>query len=309
MNFSSMEYFAVLARERSFTRAAERLHITQQSLSSHIAGLEKELGCQLLVRRAPLSLTYAGEVFLRYAASFRQAETAMRREFCDISRDQKGVLRVGAAAARGRALLPRAVAAFQKTYPNIRVELTEGANDVLCRLLERGELDLAVAAFPESLPKIRLRDFYREEVVLLLRRGLLEETFGAEAGAREAAFRAGDLRALGECPVVLGGPEDIDGRIGRAVLRDAGIGEPRLRAVSHNVGMLLSLCAEGAGACFCPEGLARSLLPEAGWADLLAFPLGERARYWIRFGYRAESYQWSVLEAFMDRAAACAGRG
>ena len=44
MNFASMEYFEVLARERSFTRAAEHLHITQQSLSSHIAKLEKELG-------------------------------------------------------------------------------------------------------------------------------------------------------------------------------------------------------------------------------------------------------------------------
>ena len=43
MNFSSMEYFTVLARERSFTRAAEKLHITQQSLSAHIAGMEQEL--------------------------------------------------------------------------------------------------------------------------------------------------------------------------------------------------------------------------------------------------------------------------
>ncbi len=50
MNFSSMDYFTVLAQERNFTRAAERLHITQQSLSSHIAGMEKELGSQLLLR-------------------------------------------------------------------------------------------------------------------------------------------------------------------------------------------------------------------------------------------------------------------
>ena len=66
MNFSSMEYFTVLARERSFTRAAEQLHITQQSLSAHIAGMEQELGCPLVVRRIPLELTYAGSVLLRY---------------------------------------------------------------------------------------------------------------------------------------------------------------------------------------------------------------------------------------------------
>lgn len=53
MNLQTMEYFSVLARERSFTRAAEALHITQQSLSGHIAAVEQELGVQLVVRRTP----------------------------------------------------------------------------------------------------------------------------------------------------------------------------------------------------------------------------------------------------------------
>ena len=85
MNLSSMEYFAVLARERSFTKAAEKLYITQQSLSSHIASLEKELGCQLLIRHIPLELTYAGEVFLRYGESICHTQTDMLWEFNDIS--------------------------------------------------------------------------------------------------------------------------------------------------------------------------------------------------------------------------------
>ena len=72
MNFSSMEYFVVLAQERNFTRAAERLHMTQQSLSSHIAAMERELGCQLFVRHIPLDFTYAGEVMLRYAGHFQK---------------------------------------------------------------------------------------------------------------------------------------------------------------------------------------------------------------------------------------------
>ena len=77
MNFHSLDYFLVLAREKNFTRAAEALHITQQSLSSHIAGLEKELGCTLVVRRTPLELTYAGRTFLRYAESI--GDTSLRK--------------------------------------------------------------------------------------------------------------------------------------------------------------------------------------------------------------------------------------
>ena len=58
MNFHSLDYFLVLAREKNFTRAAEALHITQQSLSAAIAALERELGCPLVVRRTPDTMAY-----------------------------------------------------------------------------------------------------------------------------------------------------------------------------------------------------------------------------------------------------------
>ena len=117
MNLSSMEYFAVLARERSFTKAAEKLYITQQSLSSHIASLEKELGCQLLIRHIPLELTYAGEVFLRYAESIcpsfamRKAFVIHRRTCCGNSMTFLRTRKVFCGLARrhpadGRSFLP-----------------------------------------------------------------------------------------------------------------------------------------------------------------------------------------------------------
>ncbi len=118
MNFNSLEYFIVLARERNFTRAADALHITQQSLSSHIAHLERELNAPLLVRCTPLELTYAGRTFLRYAQSLQQTRQDMAREFCDISENQKGELRIGIAYTRGHAIMPRLIPAFQREYPN-----------------------------------------------------------------------------------------------------------------------------------------------------------------------------------------------
>ena len=129
-----MEYFTVLAQERSFTRAAERLHITQRSLSSHIAGMEKELGSQLLVRRVPLELTYAGEVLLRYATDIQKLRNDMQREFCDISQRQRGILRVGAAPMRGQMFLPQTLALFQE---NLRRYLSgEPLQNVVDRIRE-----------------------------------------------------------------------------------------------------------------------------------------------------------------------------
>ena len=54
MNFLSMDYFLMTAEKRSFTKAADALHITQQTLSTHIANLEQELDCKLFVRHVPL---------------------------------------------------------------------------------------------------------------------------------------------------------------------------------------------------------------------------------------------------------------
>ncbi len=300
MNFSSMEYFTVLAQERNFTRAAERLHITQQSLSSHIAGMEKELGSQLLVRRVPLELTYAGEVMLRYATGFQKFHTDMQREFCDISQKQKGILRVGTASTRGQMILPKTVALFRESYPNISVDLTEGSNGKLHQKLLRGTIDLAIADFPENIPGICLTDFYREENVLVIEKGLFSKCFTFSAEECERQLYAGDYSELSECPFVLGSIEDIDGRVGRDILKRAGIEDPIVAVTSHNVGMLLRLCLCGVGACVCPQKIVQSMLTPEQSSSVWMFRLGTETASHIQFGCQAQSYQWSVIERFID---------
>ena len=302
MNFSSMEYFIAVAQERSFTKAAEQLHITQQSLSSHIAGMEKELDCQLLVRNVPLKLTYAGEVLLRYAKRFSNDWTMLQQEFSDISQNQKGILRVGISMTRGRTLLPEIILSFQESYPNICVEMVEDTNEGLNQKLLKGEIDLAVANFPDSMPGITLWDYYQEEVVLLISRSQFREIYGDRAEECREMIRNEDFSFLKELPFVLGHITDIGGRVGRAFLRRAGIMQPTIKALSDNAETLLSLCVQGAGACFCAENLARATLSSEQMDSLLLFRLGPNAQYRIRFGYIKQSYQWSAVEAFMDEA-------
>lgn len=297
MNFDSLDYFIVLARERNFTRAAEALHITQQSLSSHISNLERELCCPLVVRRTPLELTFAGRTFLRYAESIRETKQALQRELCDISENQRGELRIGIAYTRGRAIMPRLIPAFQREYPNVEILLREDSNDALQKLLLEGGIDLAVAAFPRAVPDIVLEDYYTEDVVLCLSDPLLKRC-GIDLSAHRAEIAAGDLHALRACPFVLGSAEDIGGRIGRALLRSSGF-TPLSRAASENVETLLALCVQGVGACFCPSNLLDTALPPAQLAQLHILPLCSKASYPICFGYLKRSYQWSVIAEFI----------
>ena len=139
----------------------------------------------------------------------------MQQEFCDIAQNQRGVLRVGVTYTHGRTIMPGIIQTFQKSYPAIRVDLVEDTNDVLKQKLVNGEMDLAIANFPDSLPDIELKEFYNEEVVMLVSRDLFASLYGDDALDRARRFEEGDYAALGDCPLVLNSVDDISDHIER----------------------------------------------------------------------------------------------
>lgn len=296
MNFLTMDYFIAVAQERNITKAAQRLHITQQTLSAHIAALERELGTPLLFRTTPLRLTYAGEVFLRYAKEFQSGYTALRREFGDITDHQQGRLQVGISYTRGKILMPAILAAFQREYPRIQVFLREGSNEQLARWALEGDVDLSIAVFPAHIPGLELADFYCREIVLLIPEVLLDARFGAGRAEAEAKLTGGDLSPLDRFPLILGHPDDVNGRVGTELIREQGL-RPDIRSQTENVETLLALCSQGLGAGFCPEDFLRDYPYREKGLEL--FRLGSSARFTVRFGYRRQPHQWSVISEFI----------
>lgn len=298
MNFSSMDYFIELARERNFTRAASRLHITQQSLSAHIASLEQELGTKLVIRTVPLELTYAGTVFLHYANSFRENYDTMVREFGDITKNQRGWLRIGVAFTRGMAIMPNLIEHFGRMYPNVRIELCERANQRIIEDLRNRDIDLAIALLPDSLPGVTIREFYREQIVLVIPDNLLKTL---DRKSLDTSIRNGDLTPLKNCPFVLGNTDDIAGSYSRTLLARAGL-NPQVRASSGNMQTLLELANRGIGACFAPLNLIRNSTAGKMFGQENIFQLGKDSFYPIRFGYLQSSYEWQVIQSFIDMA-------
>lgn len=305
MNFLSIEYFTAVASERSFSKAAKRLGITQQTLSANIAALERELGCMLFVRHVPLELTYAGTVFARYAQRFRRDRDALGQEMRDIAGNRAGVLRVGVAYTRSRAIMPPILKAMKRECPNIIVELVEGRNDQIQQWVANGDLDVAVADFAESPTGIELMDFYDERMVLVIAQSLWMDLIAAgtsdtaNAAPDEHAIALGDLSSLERCPFLLGNPQDIDGRIADLLFRHAGF-EPRVAARSDNVLTLLELCHYGMGACLCPERFLPALLDGERLRTLRVLTCGPNTAYAIKFGVLASSYRWSIIDDFIQ---------
>lgn len=265
----------------------------------HIAGLEKEVGNQLLVRHVPLELTYAGQVFLEYAMDFQRKLNSMQQDFSDISGNQKGLLSIGIGSTRGRAIMPILIEEFQKQYPQIAVRLFEASNGLLRQNLIDGEIDLAIANFSESITGVELHDFYEDEIVLMVSNELLDTVYGDATEAIIQKIDSGNLSVLQSCPFLINSPLDIAGRIGRSFLQQAGV-LPFVKVEALNVETLLDLCARGVGACFTPELLARTTLSAHQMKKLRVFHFGKDARYMIRFGYRKQAYCWSVITNFIE---------
>ena len=298
MNFSSMEYFIALAEERSFTRAAQRLMVTQQTLSAHIASIERELGVRLVNRKVPLTLTYAGEVLLGYAKRFETDRRAMVQEFADIAGDDEGLLAVGIASTRGRLLMPRAIAEFRKQKPGVRVLIDEAENEDLVEALREGRVDMTVATFPAGVPGLEVRLLRTEQIVLIVSWKLLRSVFGEEARqVSEEVMRKGSLAPLKGCPFLLLGRHDEPGDLSRSLMESSGLKvEPAV--VSSNSETLVELALRDMGATFVPRDLADALVGTGEEHAMCIMDLGPSARIDIHVAWRSSRHVWSVIEDF-----------
>jgi DNA-binding transcriptional LysR family regulator len=145
MTFRQIEVFLVVARAKSFSRAAERIQSSQPTLSEHVSELERELGKRLFVRRGrEVTLTEAGRVFEEYAARVVAAVEGARQAMAEMDGLGHGSLLIGASTTPGLYVLPAIVAAFRKRYPGIDLKLRIANSQVIEQRVKEGELDLGV---------------------------------------------------------------------------------------------------------------------------------------------------------------------
>ena len=300
MNFTSLDYFIALVQEKSYTKAAQRLHVTQQTLSAHIAALEKEMNCKLVIRQIPLDFTWAGRVFYRHALSLRTGKDTMEKEIADAASDETGVLRLGISPNRGRLVLPEILSAYTAAHPGIHVELTEEINRGLMKKLLDGDMDLTIAYFKEDVPGVTRELFYKEEIVLLIPKSLFPEKGNEKIIEEIKSKKEGCLAPLKDFPFLLTGSGTVQGRLSRRLFAEADI-EPPVLVSSDNLELLLDLCTKGTGAFFCPDvQVAGNVSPEK-LKHLHVIPLAH-SKIEISFGYRKELRQWKPLANFISLA-------
>lgn len=175
MQFTQIEYFLAVARESSFTRGAQSLHVVQSAVSAGIKQLEHDLDAELFVRQGrSIRLTPAGEVFLPRARAII-AEVDAARDAVDAVRGTvRGTVELGTLTHLGPLDLSRVLVRIHREYPDVTVRLrqtVEGTRSSLAAVME-GSLDLALLSLSEnSAPGLELHQIHAEQMVFVVPAG------------------------------------------------------------------------------------------------------------------------------------------
>lgn len=191
INLHLLRLFAMVARHRSFSRAAEALHISQPAISKGVRELEAQLGTRLLERGGPggVALTEAGRVLAGHAAALFTAERAAEEDLAAFRGLHRGTLAIGASTTIATYLLPRVIGAFHRRHPQVELRLTSVNTHAVVELLLARELDVALVEGPVEEPGLLAEPWGEDEMVLVA--GATHPLASVEAPAPEAL--AGEL--------------------------------------------------------------------------------------------------------------------
>ena len=154
MELRVLHYFLEAAREGNITHAAERLHISQPTLSKQLKELEGELGKKLFIRgNYNVRLTDEGMLLRKRAEDILEMVDKTEEEFKALGEITGGDIRIGCAESEGIRHLAQRIKAVQAQYPRIRVHLYSGDRSDLAERLEQGLLDFAVLVESNDLSK------------------------------------------------------------------------------------------------------------------------------------------------------------
>lgn len=145
MDIRQVTYFTEVAKQKSFTKAAYTLHISQPSLSKTIKNLEDELGTSLFHRGAKeLELTDTGIVFFTNAKNVCDAFDNLTAQLDDVADLKKGKIKIGIPPIIGAAFFSSLISKYIELYPSIQITLSEVGSNKIKQGVSNGELDVGL---------------------------------------------------------------------------------------------------------------------------------------------------------------------
>lgn len=257
MDTQALSAFLEVADTASFSKAAERLFLSQPAVSKRIATLEDQLGRQLFDRVGrQISLTDAGRALLPYARRVLHDIEDGRRALSMLSEKVEGRLSIGTSHHIGLHRLPPVLRAYTLAYPEVDLDIQFMDSEVACEAVLAGKLEIGIVTLPsQPLPQLKSRLVWPDPLAVVV-----------APGHPLAALKKPKLGDLAEHPAVLPDEATYTHRIVTAALTQHGL-KPRIRLATNYLETLKMLVVIGLGWSVLP----RSMLDK----DLIALPIRE----------------------------------
>lgn len=162
--------FVSVAKNLSFTKAAQELFLTQPAITKHIQSLEAEYHVRLFERSGnKISLTKAGERLLEKGENILESYRQLEYEMHLFNNDCNGELRLGASTTISQYVLPSILAEFIKNFPHIHLSLLNGNSQTIENQLQEHRIDLGLVEGISRLPNLKYSTFMQDELVAVIR--------------------------------------------------------------------------------------------------------------------------------------------
>lgn len=255
MNWNQLQYVITIAEEKSITKAAKKLFISQPSLSLSIQSLEKETGVTLFQRsHGEISLTYAGTLFYEWAVSTLHSQNQLTLKLNDISSQKRNLIRVGLSPHRSLIMLPEILEKFYSDFPNCEIQMIEKQTYILKKLLEDNQIDFMIDVPHPDTINYQSDILTNEKILLAVPVSYANQEPFSTLKKEEAV----SLSETTSYPFIMLSSEQSLGNMSRKMCEAASFC-PDIRITCENVETALSLVNKQLGISFVPEIMAKEM--------------------------------------------------
>jgi len=237
----------MVAKLKSFTKAAQKLKIAQPSLSQSINILEKQIGVPLFDRTTtPISLTHAGEIYIAKASSIIELYNDLNVQMRDVTGFENGKLRLGFSQT-GYHFIPEALPLFYKKFPNADIKITQVFSTLnLEKMLIDGDVDIATLILPLHSDELGYKILKEENACLALPS---THPLAQKSKKRSKGYPTILLSELKNEKFILPKGTQRSRPIFDQIFKKAGF-EPHVLCETETFDIANSIVASGIGACF-----------------------------------------------------------
>lgn len=204
MNIYNLKYFIALANDLSFTKASEKLYISQQALSKHIRCLEDEYDTKFFIRKPKVALTKSGQIMLETAINILELELKLRRKLENENKAHIKTLTIGMGPARSRFLLTEIFSYYRKYNADINLRVVIDSAKILDQLLDSGEIDVWLGYYQEHIEKYNYTILFEDKTCIIIPKKMMAELFKEKDKEMvEKLSRKFEISCFAECPFMM----------------------------------------------------------------------------------------------------------